>query len=459
MNRTIRSLTILLLAPLAALSAAGATPAQPNILLLYADDLGYADLSCQVSRDVKTPQIDSLAAGGVRCTAGYVTAPQCSPSRAGLMSGRYQQRFGHESNANFPLMLMRGGCTIADPLRAAGYATGHFGKWHLGFSDLGSAPPEIRDGNDQMLPTQHGFAESFGYPEYGKAARKGSDIEIAPHAYDDRVFARKAADFIARHRDAPWFAYVAFHAPHTQHVDFGGYKASFPDAPKDRIGVVSVMAQQDAAVGILLAKLRELGLEENTLIFYISDNGGTRRSKGETKHFTGSLNTPFSGDKGTALEGGIRVPFIVQWKGSLPAGRIYDRPVITLDVMPTALAVAKAAPPAGLPLDGVNLMPFLLGNRSGDPHEVLFWRWHGEQAIRMGDFKLVHADGQKTWRLIDIAKDLEEERDLTKEHPDLAQAMHARFEKWNAALPPVGRNFKDTTEGEEGGERKGKAKK
>src|SRR4051812_30591327 len=144
----------------------GGGAARPNILLILADDLGYADLGCQGSPDVKTPRIDSLAANGVRCTAAYVTAPQCSPSRAGVLSGRYQQRFGHEGNPNFPLMLMRGGKTIADYLRAAGYSTGHFGKWHLGFESAEDAPKELRDGPDQMRPTQHGFDESFGYADY-----------------------------------------------------------------------------------------------------------------------------------------------------------------------------------------------------------------------------------------------------------------------------------------------------
>ncbi|MFM7209164.1 MAG: sulfatase-like hydrolase/transferase, partial [Verrucomicrobiota bacterium] len=335
------ALTALLLAPLAALHAAEQPEQKPNILVILADDLGYADLGCQGSPDVRTPQIDSLAANGVRCTAGYVTAPQCSPSRAGLLSGQYQQRFGHEGNPNFPLMLMRGGKIIPKHLKASGYATGHFGKWHLGFSDLGSAPKEIRESQDQMLPTQHGFDESFGYPEYEKAAVKGSDIPPARHAHDDRVFARKAADFIQRNRERPWFIYLALHAPHTQQVDFGDYRARFTGASKERLGVLGVMAQQDEAVGRVLATLRELKQLDDTLVFFISDNGGTRRSEGESKHFTGSLNTPFSGDKGTSLEGGIRVPFIVSWPARLPKGTTFDHPVSTLDLLPTALAAAQ----------------------------------------------------------------------------------------------------------------------
>jgi arylsulfatase A-like enzyme len=447
MKPTLALLIALLLAPLAALHAADSP--KPNIIVILADDLGYADLGCQGSPDVKTPHIDSLAANGVRCTAGYVTAPQCSPSRAGLLSGQYQQRFGHEGNPNFPLMLMRGGKIIPEHLKATGYATGHFGKWHLGFSDLGSAPKEIRESKDQMLPTQHGFDESFGYPEYEKAAVKGSDIPPARHAHDDRVFAHKAVDFIQRNRERPWFIYLALHAPHTQQVDFGDYRARFPEASKERLGVLGVMAQQDEAVGRVLATLRELKQLDDTLVFFISDNGGTRRSEGESKHFTGSLNTPFSGDKGTSLEGGIRVPLIVSWPARLPKGTTFDRPVSTLDVLPTALAAAQAPTLNGVQLDGVNLLPCLDGQQRTDPHEELFWRWRAEQAIRVGDWKLVRGREQKAWRLIDLASDVKEGNDLSAKHPEKAKDLLTRFEAWNSALPPVGPSFKDTTEGEE----------
>jgi len=419
---------------------------KPNILILLADDLGYADLGCQGSPDVRTPNIDALAAHGIRCTAGYITSPQCSPSRAGLLSGRYQQRFGHEGNPNFPLMLMRGGRTIADHLKAAGYATGHFGKWHLGFSDMGAAPKETRESDDQMLPTQHGFDESFGYGDYEKVAKKGTDIAPSPHAHDDRVFAREAADFIGRHRDGPWFVYLAFHAPHTQQVDFGDYHARFPEAPGERRGVLSVMAQQDDAVGVVLARLRELKLEKDTLVFFLSDNGGTRRDEGERKHFTGSLNTPFFGDKGTVYEGGIRVPFLVQWREKLPAGKIYDRPVSSLDILPTALAAAGVKPLAGSALDGVNLLPYLGGERPGDPHAALFWRWRSEQAVRQGDWKLVRGKEHRAWRLIDLSKDPRETKDLSQDSPEKAKELLALYGRWIAELPPVGPSFKDTTE-------------
>ena len=435
--------------------AAGAAVRSPNVVVFLADDLGYHDLGCQGADDVKTPRIDSLAANGVRCIAGYVTAPQCSPSRAGLLCGIHQQRFGHEGNPNFPVMLMAGGRTIADYLKAAGYATAHFGKWHLGFESAEDAPAGIRASGDQMLPTQHGFDESFGFHEYTQAAKKGSDIEPGgPHAYDDRVFARKAVDFINRRREQPFFIYLAFHAPHTQQVDFGNYKNQFPGTDDKRVKVLSVMAQQDDAVGLVLDRLKELDLEENTLIFYLSDNGGTLRSEGETKHFTGSLNTPFRGDKGTVFEGGIRVPFMVQWTGHLPTGKTYDHPVSSLDILPTALAAAKIVPPADAALDGVDLFPFLTGKNTSNPHEALFWRWRSEQAIREGNWKLVRGKEIRAWRLIDLSTDLKEENDLSKAYPEKAKELLARFEQWAAALPPVGPSFKDATEGSDSAEAK-----
>lgn len=426
-------------------------PAKPNVLVILADDLGYADLGCQGSPDVKTPNIDSLAANGIRCTAGYVTAPQCSPSRAGLLSGRYQQRFGHEGNPNFPVMLMKGGLTIADHLKANGYATAHFGKWHLGFDDAEAAPKEIRESKDQMTPRQHGFDESFSYADYGKVATKGGEIPSASHAYDDLIFGRKAAEFVASHSTKPWFIYLAFHAPHTQQVDFGNCRDRFPNAPKERIGVLTTMARQDDAVGAVLAKLRELKQDENTLIFFLSDNGGTRRGEGERKHFTGSLNTPFSGDKGTAYEGGLRVPFLVQWRGTLLAGKIYDRPVSSLDILPTALAATGTKLPNGIALDGANLLPFLGGKQSGDPHAALFWRWRAEQAVRQGDWKLARGKEHREWRLIDLSKDAKETTDLTSQYPEKAKELHDLFERWTSELPPVGPVFRDTVEGDDEG--------
>ncbi|MGL6094542.1 MAG: sulfatase-like hydrolase/transferase, partial [Fimbriiglobus sp.] len=440
---------------LGAFAAPAAEPAgTPNVIVMLADDLGSADVGCQGSKDVKTPNIDSLAANGVRCTAGYVTAPQCSPTRAGLMSGRYQQRSGHDTNYNFPQMLMRGGKTAADHLKAAGFATGHFGKWHLGFADAESAPKEFRDGKDQMLPTQHGFDESFGHTDYDIAAKqKGSGVPFAEHAHDDRVFARKAADFIQRNRAKPFFVYLAFHSPHTAYTDFGRYGSRFPDAPPDRVGILSGMARQDDAVGTVLEKLREHKLDTNTVIFYLSDNGGTRGADTlpEAKNYTGSLNTPLSGQKGSTREGGIRVPYLVQWKGHLAAGKCYSRPVSSLDVLPTALGAAGIVPSADLMLDGVNLLPHLTGMVAADPHEALFWRWRETQAVRVGDWKLQRDNRQGKWRLFDLSRDASEATDLAARHPERVKELRDRYDTWAATLPPVGPRYKAEKAGTPGG--------
>ena len=418
--------TALLLASATSLHAA---ERRPNILVMFTDDHGYADLGCQGSKEVQTPHIDSLAANGVRCTAGYVTAPQCSPSRAALISGRYQQRFGHEENDNMPVMLMAGGKTMGDQFKAAGYATGHFGKWHLGYETPERAPKEFVEKGDWMAPTQHGFDESFGFANY-KSEVPTAKVEH-PAEYDDRVFARKTADFIARHQDQPWCVYLPFHAPHGLHTRLKEYTSRYADVPKERQGLYAAMALLDDAVGIVLAKLQELNLEENTFIFFIADNGGTRYLGRSPKWQQGSANYPLRGGKGTSLEGGIRLPYLVQWKGHIPARKTYDRPVISLDVIPTALAAAGAKPLPNYDLDGVNLLPFLKGEKTNDPHDVLFWRWRKEQAVRVGDWKLVTSQDKKSghpkWALIDLSSDIKERNDLTAKHPEIAKDLQ---EKW-----------------------------
>ena len=435
-------ITLLFLAACPLLQAA-----QPNILVLFSDDHGYADLGCQGSTEVKTPNIDSIAANGVRCTAGYVTAPQCSPSRAGLISGRYQQRFGHEDNNRKPVMLMNGGKTLGDQFKAAGYATAQFGKWHLGYDDKSLAPKSFIEKGDWMSPTQHGFDESFGFSDFHKLVENLKGKKRQKVVEDDRVFASKTADFIQRHKDQPWCVYLAFHAPHGPHTKLEEYTSKFTNAPEDRQGFFAAMTLLDDAVGIVLAKLRELKAEENTLIFFISDNGGTRYVGRSAKWQQGSENKPLLGGKGASLEGGIREPFFVQWKGHLPAGKNYDRPVSSLDVIPTALDAAGAKPLPNYELDGVNLLPFLKGEKTTDPHEALFWRWRSEWAIRVGDWKLVKSDdkrrGHKDWALIDLKSDIEERTDLTAKHPETAKDLRERWEKWNATHPPLGPNFKD----------------
>jgi arylsulfatase A-like enzyme len=410
-------------------------PRKPNVVILLADDLGYADLGFQGCKDIPTPNLDGLAKGGVRCTSGYVSGPYCSPTRAGLMTGRYQTRFGHEfnpggPNAGLPLTET----TMAERLKAAGYATGWVGKWHLG-------------GAARLRPERRGFDETFGFlggahpyfPDTGAPIFRGGEA-VAEKEYLTDAFGREAVAFIDRHKKEPFFLYLAFNAVHTpMHATEDRLKKF--DAVKDRQRHTydAMTLALDDAVGRVLGKLRAEGLEENTLVFFFSDNGGPTM-KGTT--INGSSNAPLRGSKRTTLEGGVRVPFVVSWKGRLPAGKVYDRPVIQLDILPTALAAAGAEAKAEWKLDGVNLLPYLDGKDAGTPHEALYWRFGEQMAIRRGDWKLVRydpaADGDKgkatPAKLYNLAQDIGEANDLAAKEPDKLKELEAAWQKWDATL-------------------------
>lgn len=420
---------------------------RPNVVLIFADDLGYADLSCQGAKDLATPRIDSLSTHGVRCTSGYVSAPQCGPSRAGIMTGRYQNRFGFEYNAggseqNYGLPLSER--TIADRMKEAGYVTGIVGKWHLG-------------NNEQFRPYNRGFQESFWHfagGAYFPQPNKGiqglyRDKEFAKEMeYSTDAFGREAVAFIERHRDKPFFLYVPFITPHWPMEAKPEHLKRFEHV-KDlhRRTFLAMMVSLDENVGRILDKLRETQLEERTLIFFISDNGGPTGPPRKTPDApfqygqNTSRNTPLRGVKGDTFEGGIRVPFLVQWKGHLPAGKVYDQPVISLDVLPTALAAAGVEVRPEWKLDGTNILPFLKGDHSGAPHETLYWRFNFPPpqpnryrwAIRRGDWKLVKNDMQPL-ALYNLAVDIGEQRNLITEKADKAKELEAAWKSWNAEL-------------------------
>jgi arylsulfatase B len=432
-----------LVAWLAATGAAMAADPLPNILFIVADDLGYAELGVQGCRDIPTPNIDSIAAAGVRFTAGYVTASYCAPSRAAMMTGRYQQRFGFEYNAigaqnlDPKVGLPVDEKTLADRLKAAGYVTGMVGKWHLG-----ATPP--------YHPTQRGFDEFFGIlhegrffapPHYpglvshlrAKEPPYNQDNpllrgrqEIQENDYLTEALAREATAFIDRHRDRPWFLYLPFNAPHSpmqaMPKDFDRF-ASIADV--HRRVFASMVWAMDQAVGRVLDHLRAAGLEQRTLIFFISDNGGP------TAELT-SRNDPFSGGKGSLLEGGIRVPMLMRWPGRVPAGRVYERPVVSMDIAATALAAAGAVATG---LDGVDLLPFITGAASGDPHEALYWRMGAGQqiAMRQGDWKLYQRRGEAI-KLFDLASDPAERNDCSAAEHERLRSMADRFQMWNGTL-------------------------
>mgnify|MGYP003766473711 CR=1 FL=1 len=411
------------------LSSAFAADRKPNIILIVADDLGYGELGCQGCKDIPTPNIDSIAANGARFTNGYVSCPVCSPTRAGLMTGRYQQRFGHELNPgppglaqdNFGLPLSE--TLLPARLKTAGYVTGMSGKWHLGYKK-------------GYLPLDRGFDEFFGFPGGAHAysnpqTESENPVMKGDKPYDEKeyltdAFGREAAAFVEKHKARPFFLYLPFNAVHGPLEATEKYESRFSGI-KDgkRRTFAAMLSAMDDNVGKVLDAVRRNGLENDTVIFFISDNGGPTKS-------TTSANSPLKGFKGDTYEGGIRVPYMVQWKGKIPAGKTYDQPVISLDIAPTACAIAGAKTD-GAKFDGANLMPFLTGRTSAVPHEALYWRYGSRYAIREGNWKLVD-NGTGKFELYDLSRDVGESKDLAADKPNKVKKLTARLKQWESEL-------------------------
>jgi len=409
---------------------------KPNIVVIVADDLGWGETGVQgFKNDIPTPYLDSLAWNGVRFTNGYSSCPVCSPTRAGLMTGRYQQRFGHESNfggkidpkVEFGLPLAE--TTMADRLKALGYKTGAVGKWHLG-----EAP--------QFHPMKRGFDEFYGFlggarsffPAKGNAADLRGYERVQETEYTTDAYAGEAESFIERHKAEPFFLYLSFNAVNAPLEATKKYLNRFRPLAGARIKELSnpkrhvfaaMLSAMDDGVGRVLNKLRDTGLEEDTLIFFLADNGG--------EEYTSSSNGPLLGEKRDLWEGGIRVPFMMQWKGHLPKAKVYNQPIISLDICPTALAAATGSVPAGAKLDGVNLLPYLTEQRKEAPHEILYWRHWPEAAVRKADWKLVMLDDGSRW-LFNLSRDIGEKRNLAFEEPAKAAELLADYEAWNRQL-------------------------
>ncbi len=411
---------------------------KPNIVILLADDLGYADVGFNGCRDIPTPNLDRLASHGVRCTSGYVTHPFCSPTRAGLLTGRYQQRFGHENNpawlpgstvAGLPVSQQ----TLPQVLKTAGYVTGCVGKWHLG-------------AHPQFHPNRRGFDEYFGLLGGGHIYLPGVKGSVEYQIPMDRngkpepleeylttVLGREGASFVTRHKGRPWFLYLAFNAPHTPlQVTDPLMERVKHIADETRRGYAGLVVGLDDAIGVIMNALKESGQVENTLAFFFSDNGGP-------VSVTHSDNSPLRGAKGQVFEGGIRVPFIVSWPGRLPQGKDYPQPVISLDVFATALVVAGAAAPSDHALEGTNILPYLTGEQGGMPHDRLFWRTGGgtQFAVREGDWKLVGGEDGGT-QLFNLAADIGESRDLAAIQPEVLTRLRQAYSDWNKNnIPPI----------------------
>ena len=415
----------------------GAT-AKPNVVVILADDLGYADTGYQGSPDMVTPHIDSIARSGVRFSAGYVTAPVCAPSRAGFLSGMYQNRYGFEDNpgpyklrADVKIGIPKTVKLLPERMKALGYATGMVGKSHTG-------------DDPEFLPINSGFDEFFGFnngasnyrPDgrWGKAINQPSNPiyrgrqKVEESEYLTDAFGREAVSFIDRHHDQPFFLYLAFNAIHgpQQATDQDLEKFKSVTDKKRQLALAMNFAL-DRNVGRVMEALLKHGLETNTLVVFFSDNGGKPNDNG-------SVNNPLRGQKGDVWDGGIRIPFCLQWPAQVKGGRTLDFPIISLDLLPTIVTAGGGKVERGG--DGINLLPLVTGESARLPNRILNWRFNDAWAIRDNEWKLVKARESKSPQLFRIATDISEKQDLSAEQPDVVQRLQAAHDAWNQTLMP-----------------------
>ncbi|MDA4895730.1 sulfatase-like hydrolase/transferase [Streptomyces sp. MS2A] len=435
-------------------------PAQPNVIVIYADDLGWGDLGCYGSPDVRTPALDRLAAEGVRMTDWYANSPVCSPSRASLLTGLYPAHAGVESilagTRRTPGLPPQR--TLAEALRERGYATGIFGKWHLGAAA-------------EYGPTHYGFDEHFGF--------RAGCVDYYSHIYywgqhnpihdlwenEDEVWAngryltteigRRAADFVDRHADRPFFCFVPFNAPHYPMHAPQEYVERYAHLPEDRRIMAAMITAMDDAIQVILDRVEAHGLEERTIVFFSSDNGPSRESRnwldGEEVSYHGGSTGGLRGSKGSVFEGGIRVPAIVRWCGSL-APRVDDEPGAMMDLLPTVLHAVDGEEHVGDDLDGRSVLPRWRGERTEEVRP-LCWTYDGQWAVREGDYKLVSSaregmDGPPAVEtaLFDLAADPGERRDLASSRPDVVERLQRELDRfrrhhgdWVSVMPGAGR--------------------
>lgn len=401
---------------------------KPNIVVILSDDHGYADVSCyEHPPEISTPNIDRIAKRGVRFTQGYATAYVCAPTRAALMTGRYQQRFGFytasDSRSGMPLTEI----TMADILKKNGYATGAFGKWHLGLD----AP---------YHPNKRGFDEFYGFlghgghdyfnlkpteARYDSIWRNQEVIEETGYLTDN--LGREAVAFIRKNEKRPFFLYLAFNAVHfplqAPEQTIARYKTGNPK----RDTYLAMLEHEDRAIGKVLDELAARGLDRNTLVFFFSDNGGARNNA--------SSNGALRDYKHSVYEGGIRVPFLLSWPGRIPENKLVSEPVVCMDILPTAAAAAGAKLPADREYHGRNLLPLVAGKQTGPLHEWLYWDGDEEKlAVRNGRWKLVV--NQAKAELFDMDADWREKTDVAGQHPSEVQRLQAQLTAWRKQNAP-----------------------
>jgi arylsulfatase A-like enzyme len=450
-----KHLLLFLLVPLFCYAAQAKSP---NVIIILTDDHGYADLGAYgLLDDIRTPHLDDLARNGALMTNGYSSAPQCVPSRAGIVTARYQNRFGVDANEFVPIPTDE--ITVAERMREAGYATGFIGKWHLeptweGEEWMAKNYPEGLKktppfGIPQKLRKPHSPLHKGFDDIYDGAWRNylrnydidGNDVHPAKaHQIGKKEFridhqTDAALAFIKRHTDKPFFLHLAYFAPHTPIEYVEKHFDRFPGemAERRRWALASIAAIDDG-VGAIMQSLREMGIEEDTLIFFFGDNGAPLQIEMRDSPFNkdhggwdGSLNGPMVGEKGMITEAGIRVPYIAYWKNHIPA-QVYAKPVITLDAGATALALAGIQTKPS-ELDGVNLMPFLSKANDAVPHDALYWRFWGQSAIREGQWKLLSLENGHQM-LFDMESAEHENANLIAQHPELSERLQKKLDTW-----------------------------
>ncbi|WP_096084890.1 sulfatase-like hydrolase/transferase [Agaribacterium haliotis] len=428
-------------------NAHGVAGEKPNIVLIFSDDAGYADFGFTGSDEIRTPNLDKLASQGMVFKQAYVSDPTCGPSRAGLMTGKYQQRFGYEENnvpgfmspvsaLNFDDMgLPLSEKTIADYLKTAGYQTAVFGKWHLGNADQYHP---LKRGFDEFVGFRGGDRSFFAYPEerlqssdpifQDKRMEKGFANYFEPDYYLTDFLADQTNDFIKRSvaSDKPFFAYVSFNAPHTPMEATEQDLAKFPNLNGTRKTYAAMMLAMDRASGTILSTLNELGVADNTIIVFTNDNGGPSDKNA-------SLNKPLSGTKSNHLEGGIRVPFLIKWPGVIEQGSHYDFPVSTLDLLPT-FSAAAGLDTSLADIDGVDLQPFITGKTNARPHEYLYWKKDARASIRKGDWKLIRFPDRPAELYFISAEDVGEHNNLASQEPQRYREMYKALFEWELTL-------------------------
>lgn len=418
--------------------------AKPNLIVIMADDLGYADVGFNGCQDIPTPNIDRIADNGVIFTNGYVTYSVCGPSRAGFMTGRYQQRFGFERNPQYvpddPNMgLPKEELTLAASLSQVGYTSGVIGKWHLG-ADISNHP--LNRGFDEFyghlggghkyFPEDLTIEDSYSvfneWKSYQTWILRNHDPEQTDEYLTDE-FSNEAVDFVARYKDEPFFLFLSYNAPHTPLEATEKYLSRFPDiADEDRKTYAAMVSAIDDGVGRLLDTLQALNLEENTLIFFLSDNGGAENKNA-------SDNGVLRGQKSDVFEGGFRVPFAMQWIGTIEK-QVYELPVSSLDIFATISALSGSPTNQDKPLDGVNLIPHLEGTEASSPHQTIYLRKFDQDryAVRDGDHKLIVYEDGTNKQLYDLSTDIGEQTNLYSQKPAIYSKLDSMRLAWDEEL-------------------------